>query len=106
MTSFPTTGSNRPDRLRRSLMKTVFVLQHSYQLDDAVSSEETKLIGVYSSRLNAEQAVKRLRKKPGFKRLPKYFCIDEYALDQDNWAEGFITDRFIPIFSVWRKDQV
>ena len=86
-------------------MKGIFIVHHSYQLDNAASSEETKLIGVYSSKLKAQQAIRRLRKQPGFKRLPTYFSIDEYWLDQVNWEDGFISKKYTPLFSVWRRDR-
>ncbi len=69
-------------------MNTVFIVQHSYQLDDC---EETKFIGAYSSKEEAEKAVERLQKQPGFDKLPDCFCIDEYELNKDHWTEGFIT---------------
>jgi hypothetical protein len=82
-------------------MTSVFILQHSYQANNDDSSDETKFIGVYSTREKAEKAIERLRKQPGFKELANYFCIDEYRVDQDHWAEGFVTEHYIPVFSVW-----
>jgi len=43
-------------------MNEVWVVQHSYDLDGC---EETKFIGVYSSKRKAHDAVARLRKQPG-----------------------------------------
>ncbi len=70
-------------------MKSVFVLQHSHELDDG--SDEVKLIGVYSTRANAEGVVERLAHTPGFSDTPNGFHIDEYKLDQDQWVEGYVT---------------
>ncbi|MFN8395022.1 MAG: hypothetical protein U0176_10275 [Bacteroidia bacterium] len=67
-------------------MESVFIVHHSYEQGDC---EETKLIGIYSSRLKAEEAVERLRLQPGFKRMPEHFSIDCYQLDEDHWTEGF-----------------
>jgi hypothetical protein len=86
-------------------MTSVFIVQHSYQLNDNDFSEESKLIGVYSAMSNAEGAVKRLKKQPGFDQLPDYFTIDKYNLDEDNWIDGFSTEQSTPIYSVWKKDQ-
>ena len=69
-------------------MKTIFILHHSYELEER---EETKLIGVYSTREQAELAITRLKDKNGFKYRPDAFEISEYELDQDNWTEGFAT---------------
>ena len=84
-------------------MKSVFIVQHSYELS-GTGEEETKLIGVYSSKEAAEKAIARLTKQPGFKDLPDYFNIDEYEIDKDNWTEGFLTETYIPMWSVWRQD--
>lgn len=83
-------------------MTSVFVVHHSYMLDRV---EETKFIGVYSRRLQAQRAVKRLSKQPGFKRLKKYFFVDDHILNRDSWSEGFVTSKYVPLFSVWKKDR-
>lgn len=66
---------------------TVYVLQHSHELDGC---DETKMIGVYSSQQLAEAAIERLRQQPGFKDHPNDFFIDPYPLDQDHWTQGFV----------------
>ncbi len=68
-------------------MKNVYVVQHCRDLDDG--SEDLKFIGVYSSMENAEEAVGRIRRKPGFFRFQDGFSIDRYEIDQDHWTEGF-----------------
>jgi len=70
-------------------VSSVFVLQHVHSFDQG--EEDVKLIGVYSSRDNAQNAIKRLRESPGFCENPDGFCIDEYQLDKDQWVEGFVT---------------
>jgi len=70
-------------------MTSVFVLQHVHSLDDG--AEDVKLIGVYSSRQKAQEAVARLAAAPGFSDAPDGFNIDEYRLDQDQWVEGYVT---------------
>ena len=69
-------------------MAEVFVLQHEYEVE---GRDETKLVGVYSSRSAAEAAVARLVEQPGFSRYPDGFSIDAYSLDRDHWTEGFST---------------
>jgi homoserine kinase type II len=68
-------------------MASLFVLQHT-RGEDAPDSD-TKFIGVYSSREDADAAVARLRERPGFSAHPGGFSIDEYELDRDHWTEGF-----------------
>lgn len=86
-------------------MTKIFVLQHEYELDD---HDETKLIGVYSSRSEADAAVRRLRTQPGFSDHPNGFSIDAYSLDQDHWQEGFaaLVPVLVPLegegTEVWR----
>jgi len=86
-------------------MATVFVVQHSYELED---QEETKLIGAYASCADAEAAVARLREQPGFRDHPQGFHIDSYELGQDHWQEGFVTlvTIMVPLLDegveVWR----
>ncbi len=67
-------------------MNSVFLLSHINP-----ETEDGKLIGVYRTEANAHEAIERLRKQPGFKLYPEAFVIDEYALDQDHWTEGFVT---------------
>lgn len=69
-------------------MNEVWIVQHSYDLDGC---EETKFIGVYSSRGKAQAAVVRLRKQPGFCERPKCFFVYRYTLNVDHWTEGFYT---------------
>lgn len=70
-------------------MTSVFVLQHILVLEGDV--EDVKFIGVYSSREKAEAAVTRLSRHPGFSEASDGFHVDEYRVDQDQWAEGFVS---------------
>lgn len=70
-------------------LEGVYVLQHSYELDGC---DETKFIGVYRTREAAEATIARLLKQPGFCDHPDAFSTDLYALDEDNWTEGFATE--------------
>jgi hypothetical protein len=81
-------------------MQSVFVVQHLHLLPDG--AEDIKLIGVYKSAESARNAVGRLALQPGFRDHSRIidptidsdeqgFYIDEYELDKDEWAEGFVT---------------
>jgi homoserine kinase type II len=63
-------------------MQTVFVVHHVHEFDD--DREDVKLIGIYSSRENAEAAVARLRSQPGFRDLPQGFSVEAYEVDRDH----------------------
>jgi len=66
----------------------VFLVQHVRSEDE--DDEDVKLIGVFSSRETAEEAVNRLRQTSGFSEFPDGFYTDEYTLDRIHWEEGFI----------------
>lgn len=69
-------------------MNTVFLVQHNYRVGEF---DETKTIGIYSSREKAEFIIERYKHLPGFKDFPiECFNIDEYILDLDHWEKGFI----------------
>jgi hypothetical protein len=67
----------------------VYVLQHIHEMGRGV--EDVKLIGVYSSRENAQATIERLSRTPGFSDAVAGFHIDEYQIDQDQWVEGYST---------------
>ncbi|MCB5951014.1 hypothetical protein LI951_02930 [Enterococcus sp. BWT-B8] len=72
----------------------VYLLQHSYDYEviDGVTIEETKIIGIYSTRKSAEDVKKIFKEKQEFKRfLNDCFYIDKYQLGKDHWTEGFVT---------------
>lgn len=72
-------------------MKKIFVVCHLDQetMDD---DEQEKQVGVYSTNERAEQAIERLRDKPGFRDFPERWFIHELTLDQDSfWMDGFVT---------------
>jgi len=82
-------------------MKSVFVVKHSRSLSDGQYAN-IKFIGAYRSWDTAHAAVERLRSQPGFRDFPRLvnplvddddqgFYIDEYELDKDHWAEGFVS---------------
>lgn len=70
-------------------MDEVFLLWHVHELGDGESDE--KLIGVYRTRGDAEAAIERVGKQPGFVDTPEGFQICPYGLNEDNWVEGYVT---------------
>ncbi len=66
-------------------VKSVYIVQHVRDNKEDTS----KIVGIYSDRLEADSAVRRMLNKPGFKDNPRGFYIDEYELNEDNWTEGF-----------------
>jgi len=72
-----------------SPVKSVFVVQHSYELDGC---GETKSSACTQTRRAAEDAIRRLQVTPGFRDHPAEFSVDEFPLDLDHWTEGFVTE--------------
>ena len=72
--------------------RTVFVLQHEYE---QWGRDSSFFVGVYETREEADAAMMRIRTKPGFRNWPDGFTVDEYALGEDHWTEGFST--IVPI---------
>lgn len=72
-------------------MKIVYVLQHSYEVGEEGNFEETKMIGIYSSKEEAEKTIEKLKTLPGFKDYPiNCFHVGKYEIDKDHWTEGFV----------------
>ncbi len=82
-------------------MDSVFLLQHSHSISE--ENQDLKTIGVYKSKEDALKAIERLKSMPGFSAFSKLidplvddeedgFYIDEYKLNKDHWAEGYITE--------------
>ncbi|WP_239616848.1 DUF7336 domain-containing protein [Cohnella mopanensis] len=70
-------------------MNHIYILEHSYEIGDF---DETKLIGVYSSRDLAQKAIDKYIKLPGFNKYHlDCFHIEKYEINKDHWEEGFIT---------------
>jgi hypothetical protein len=70
-------------------MKSVFLLQHSYERTDGY--EETKIIGIFSTKEKVKECIKKFEGLDGFKDYPDCFFVDEYEIDKENWTEGFVT---------------
>ncbi|MBM3610554.1 MAG: hypothetical protein FJX18_03380 [Alphaproteobacteria bacterium] len=73
------------------MLKEVFILYHTYGSDEE-EDNNWKELGVYSTRSKAWNAIKRFKRKPGFKSHPKGFLIDKYNIDCNTcWLSGFST---------------
>ena len=75
-------------------MKTVFLLQHSYQYDigDSEMVDETKVLGVFSTKDEGVKAIEYYKTLSGFKDYPiECFDLEEHTLDEKQWKEGFFT---------------
>ena len=88
-------------------MTTAYLLQHVRTID---GQDDVKVIGVYSSKTLARDAITRLSTAQGF-RDGGEFSIDPYELDEDHWKEGYVTlvTLHVPLLDegtdVWRPIQ-
>jgi hypothetical protein len=66
--------------------KCVYLLQH---VNDSGGIENAKVIGIFESEKNAENAINFLKDKPGFCASIKGFYIDRYELNKVWWQDGY-----------------
>ena len=57
---------------------------------DSENIDDFKIIGIYSSKSEAEKVVNRLRNMPGFSGYPNHFNIGPYVLGKNYWEDGFV----------------
>ena len=74
----------------------VFMLWHIYEQRDGTGiHNEEKLIGVFSSKANAREAIERLKDKEGFRDRPlSCFEIHKTTVDRISWEDGFAAVRW------------
>jgi len=68
---------------------SVYLLWHVHR--DNKDADDAKLIGVYRTHADAEAAIRRVGKQPGFCDHPAGMQIEPYELNKDHWIEGFVT---------------
>lgn len=68
-------------------MNKVYLLYHIH-IDG--EDEDAKLIGIYTSYELAEEAIERVKDKPGFIDFPEEFSIFSHELNRDGWVDGFV----------------
>ncbi|WP_294266555.1 hypothetical protein [uncultured Chryseobacterium sp.] len=68
-------------------LESVFSVSHSYTIHRYLDDE--RMIGVFSSKEKAEQAVEELKTKEGFILHPDDFDISELDLNDLLWKSGF-----------------
>ncbi len=68
-------------------MNLVYLLQHIYESDNGY--EESKVLGIFSSEIEAKKAVLLYKDLPGFKDRPADFYIDPYEINRKYWPQGF-----------------
>ena len=72
----------------------IYLLWHTYEpTNDSGTHDEDKLIGVFSSKQKANEAISVLKDKDGFRDHPiSCFMTVKYEVDKiSNWSEGVDT---------------
>lgn len=72
-------------------MEKVYFVDHIRDISEDDDVQDVKLIGVYTTKELAEEAVERKKNLEGFRDYPDGFEISETPLDTDLWTSGFIT---------------
>lgn len=71
------------------MANSVFLVFHTHAFDD--DSEDVKLLGVFSTKGCAENAMSNASELPGFRDCVEGFHIEEYHIDRMEWTEGYVT---------------
>ncbi|MBF9131411.1 hypothetical protein I0C86_20950 [Plantactinospora sp. S1510] len=58
---------------------------------DEEDGDDLKILGVYSSEQRAEERIQGARLLPGFRDEPDCFMVNRHRLDEDQWADGFVS---------------
>lgn len=72
-------------------MKFVYLLWHTHSDEALLDGEDIKLIGVYTSKENAQEAQSRAEQLEGFNDHRAGFEISCNELNKDEWTSGFVT---------------
>ena len=69
----------------------IFLLWHTHDLTDGSGThEEAKLIGVFSSKAKANEAIDQIKGRKGFQDFPlNCFKIYQSKIDRPGWIDGF-----------------
>jgi hypothetical protein len=67
----------------------MYLLWHTHEFEDG--SEDSKLIGVYTTNERAMSARAQSKLLLGFQDHPNGFHISTYEVNKDHWTEGYVT---------------
>lgn len=71
--------------------KVVYQLWHMLPTAEEPEDGSEKLIGIFDQQHLAEEAIRIVADKPGFKDYPDGFLISEIALNKIQWNDVFIS---------------
>lgn len=70
-------------------LKKAYLLFFVYEFKDG--HEDIILLGIFSTKSKANEAISKLKKNPELKSMSKYLVIDENLIERVSWKEGYIT---------------
>jgi hypothetical protein len=71
------------------MQHTYFLLLHVRDFQKREASE--KLIGIYSSEVEARAAIQRTIEQPGFRQTPNNYIIEQMTVGETRLRDGFKT---------------
>ena len=66
----------------------IYLVYHDYELPHSL--DNAKFIGAYSTEDEAQAAIERAMRLPGFKDFPDSFIVDACKIGSDHWPSGFV----------------
>ena len=69
-------------------MKKIYFLYYVYEFEDG--HDDVKLLGVFSSKINAKLALTKIKKNPGYKKISRYLEISEDSIESLAWPDGYM----------------
>jgi hypothetical protein len=76
------------DRSAAASTRQVYLL---WNMNDIDSSDFEAMLGIYSSRQNAEKAMEVMKSEALLTATGREFGVDAYGIDEDHWREGFVS---------------
>ena len=69
--------------------KKLYLLHYVKEFEDG--HEAVKLLGAFSSKKKAKEALSTIVKKNDLEKIYELFEIDAYTIDRIGWEEGYVT---------------
>ena len=68
--------------------KRIYFLDYVYEFEDG--HDDIRLLGVFSSRKKAKEALLRIKNNPNYEKIAKYLVISGSFMEKLNWPDGYV----------------
>ena len=68
--------------------KRIYYLDYVYEFKDG--HDNIRLLGVFSSRKKAKEALLRIKNNPSYKKIVKHLVISGSFMEKLNWPNGYV----------------